>query len=165
MRKCPNCSVSLTKINLDGVDLDTCPQCAGIYFDTGELQKLKNKPNAWAEIEAKVMPRGDEIKMLEARPKLKTCPACSNPMMPYKFLYTSEIILDECDGCGGVWVDDNELDAMLTFVNTVQPADAQMKPEVLAALAQMDEAAVESRIRNTGFQGMMRMLSYRLPRL
>lgn len=39
--KCPNCADStLVMSERQGVEIDYCPQCRGIWLDRGELDKL-----------------------------------------------------------------------------------------------------------------------------
>jgi len=37
---CPNCNVSTQNVNRQGVELDMCPSCRGIWLDRGELEKI-----------------------------------------------------------------------------------------------------------------------------
>ena len=39
--KCPSCpDVALTMSDRQGVEIDYCPQCRGVWLDRGELDKL-----------------------------------------------------------------------------------------------------------------------------
>jgi uncharacterized protein len=38
--KCPNCNVSLTMADRNGIEIDYCPDCRGIWLDRGELDKI-----------------------------------------------------------------------------------------------------------------------------
>ena len=38
--RCPVCSVTLTMSNRQGVEIDYCPQCRGVWLDRGELDKI-----------------------------------------------------------------------------------------------------------------------------
>ena len=38
--KCPNCSVDLVMTDRNGIEIDYCPQCRGIWLDRGELDKI-----------------------------------------------------------------------------------------------------------------------------
>lgn len=40
MRICPVCNVDLQRAQRQGVEIDYCPQCRGIWLDRGELEKL-----------------------------------------------------------------------------------------------------------------------------
>lgn len=38
--KCPNCNVSLFITDRNGVEIDYCPECRGVWLDRGELDKI-----------------------------------------------------------------------------------------------------------------------------
>lgn len=38
--KCPNCDVALTMADRQGIEIDYCPQCRGVWLDRGELDKI-----------------------------------------------------------------------------------------------------------------------------
>jgi Zn-finger nucleic acid-binding protein len=38
--KCPVCSVDLTMSERQGVEIDYCPKCRGVWLDRGELDKI-----------------------------------------------------------------------------------------------------------------------------
>ena len=40
MMNCPNCVTPLTLSERQGVELDYCPQCRGVWLDRGELDKI-----------------------------------------------------------------------------------------------------------------------------
>jgi uncharacterized protein len=38
--KCPTCSVDLVMSERQGVEVDYCPKCRGVWLDRGELDKI-----------------------------------------------------------------------------------------------------------------------------
>ena len=38
--KCPVCDVALSISSREGVEIDFCPQCRGVWLDRGELDKV-----------------------------------------------------------------------------------------------------------------------------
>jgi Zn-finger nucleic acid-binding protein len=38
--KCPPCQVELKMTDRQGVEIDYCPQCRGVWLDRGELDKI-----------------------------------------------------------------------------------------------------------------------------
>lgn len=38
--KCPNCNVNLVMADRNGVEIDYCPECRGVWLDRGELDKI-----------------------------------------------------------------------------------------------------------------------------
>ena len=38
--KCPNCDETLVMADRNGVEIDYCPKCRGVWLDRGELDKI-----------------------------------------------------------------------------------------------------------------------------
>ena len=38
--KCPNCNTTLLITDRQGIEIDYCPNCRGIWLDRGELDKI-----------------------------------------------------------------------------------------------------------------------------
>lgn len=38
--KCPSCTAGLNTVIRNGVEIDICPRCRGVWLDRGELEKL-----------------------------------------------------------------------------------------------------------------------------
>ena len=38
--KCPNCNVILIMTDRNGIEIDYCPDCRGVWLDRGELDKI-----------------------------------------------------------------------------------------------------------------------------
>lgn len=44
--KCPVCDETLSISSREGVEIDFCPQCRGVWLDRGELDKIIDRVNA-----------------------------------------------------------------------------------------------------------------------
>ena len=44
--KCPNCDQTLVMTERQGVEIDYCPKCRGVWLDKGELDKIIEKSTA-----------------------------------------------------------------------------------------------------------------------
>ena len=44
--KCPNCQVDLMMTERQGIEIDYCPQCRGVWLDRGELDKIIERSTA-----------------------------------------------------------------------------------------------------------------------
>jgi uncharacterized protein len=136
---CPNCHKPLTRFTFKNVQLDDCPECGGIWFDADELRQVKaSGPDAWTEIESQVAPRSPETTAPKAGYERK-CPKCGVDMQPYRYMINSDVHLDECEQCGGTWVDDTELVAMSEFLQkSVKDAattpSGQLTPDEVAKI-------------------------------
>lgn len=61
--KCPICNVDLQMTERQGVEIDYCPQCRGVWLDRGELDKIIEKStsaNAAPERRSPEMPANDQ---------------------------------------------------------------------------------------------------------
>ena len=38
--KCPSCNVALVMADRNGIEIDYCPDCRGVWLDRGELDKI-----------------------------------------------------------------------------------------------------------------------------
>lgn len=38
--KCPNCDETLIMADRQGIEIDYCPKCRGVWLDKGELDKI-----------------------------------------------------------------------------------------------------------------------------
>lgn len=46
---CPNDNSQMQKVSREGVDIDICPSCKGVWLDRGELDKLLTQERAESE--------------------------------------------------------------------------------------------------------------------
>ena len=44
---CPNCNETLVMADRNGVEIDYCPKCRGVWLDRGELDKIIERSNAY----------------------------------------------------------------------------------------------------------------------
>jgi Zn-finger nucleic acid-binding protein len=44
---CPNCSSEMRLRTKNGVELDHCPRCRGVWLDRGELEKITSIQNRY----------------------------------------------------------------------------------------------------------------------
>ncbi len=107
---CPECQKPLVIVEFNQIELDTCPDCDGLWFDAQELHQLFTLVGA-----------SERLKQLEAQlDKLphttprRNCPRCQGRLTPVQAAAaSSELILDECPREHGIWFDQGELEALL----------------------------------------------------
>ena len=123
----------MDQMSFRDVQLDDCPQCGGIWFDDGELKKLRTIGDELSlhSVEGQAKPDKDVI-TTEREGKL--CPICNERLTPYRYMYSSDVLLDECDECYGVWVQDGELEKMAQYIESEQNNISPAKREVMAAV-------------------------------
>lgn len=58
--KCPNCNTSLVMSDRQGIEIDYCPDCRGVWLDRGELDKIIERSNQEIESFQKKKSRDDD---------------------------------------------------------------------------------------------------------
>lgn len=99
---CPRCKADLIVVEFDDIELDSCPECGGLWFDRGEMELLANK--CGCTVEALSSRSGSHVE--EARLK---CPICRRTMNKSLFGDAEPVVGDVCPSCGGLWLDAGEL--------------------------------------------------------
>jgi len=115
--KCPACGNELTRMEVGPIIVDVCKNgCGGVWFDKHEL----NKVDEAHEEEGKMLVDIEKQKSIAIdKNKKRHCPKCSNiVMMRHYFTVKKQIEIDECPGCGGIWLDAGELAAIRILFET-----------------------------------------------
>jgi uncharacterized protein len=95
--KCPKDGTDLVKKKRDGVDMEYCQSCGGMWLTRQELNQLEDD----------VFDLGDENKgTLVASPTETTlgCPECSKPMERFEYRFY-DLEMDFCGDGHGFWLD------------------------------------------------------------
>lgn len=105
----------MTQFDFLGVQLDFCPETGGIWFDQGELGRIRAaSAEHFAHLDALVVPEVGDTKLHGRMQKL--CPNCALPLEPFTYQLCSPVTLDTCDSCGGVFAEDGELTAIYEYL-------------------------------------------------
>ena len=115
---CPACNNSMNKIYVpsEGIDIDICPNCGGIFFDKGEMFKINNNIKNIQDIRnylEKYYSESDFI--LVSNDDVRICPVC-NIEMDKHFVANNTVLMDSCKSCNGVFLDKGELDKIRNAV-------------------------------------------------
>lgn len=111
---CPTCHQSFDQETYEGVTIDVCSKCKGVWLDRSEVdQILKNRKNGFKSSEVVSVNRlcGSTGVAKEEESRQLNCPKCTNsPMKTFNYNYSSGIIVDRCSKGCGVWLDADELE-------------------------------------------------------
>ena len=103
--------------------VDLCPNCKGMFLEAGELEEIQeSQENDYSE-ELKKMPdliAGAYHMAKEKKRKAVTCPSCSGETERKEYGYCSQIMIDKCLSCHGVWLDQGEIEALEIFFERSQ---------------------------------------------
>jgi uncharacterized protein len=100
---CPKCQSPMEAVTFEGVTVDRCTGCKGIWFDAKEQNLLKQARGAEAIDIGDVhtgrkMDRVTDIK----------CPRCQSPMTLMEDVDQHHITFEACSACKGVFLDAGE---------------------------------------------------------
>jgi len=108
---CPVCRTDALIVEYKNIELDICPNCQGIWFDSGELELLLESTNL-----------GDYRTYLEGiinNPEVKTsekkhkCPICRRKMKKSHIDEDNKILVDICSVGDGIWFDGGEVQGLV----------------------------------------------------
>lgn len=108
---CIRCKTKMRKVERDGVLVDRCPECGGIWLDSGELEMFEKGAR---HEDAVIMHQARKELLAEAK-RLVTlvgfCPKCEKTRLHQ--VKKRGVEMDVCGHCGGIYFDEGELDQML----------------------------------------------------
>lgn len=119
-KNCPRCNNSLSITALRGINndinVDSCNNCGGIWFDKGGLSKVD-------KIVEPVAIEFRHIPSMEKQMESIYCPQCSPKVKMQKAAHPRDekVIMDYCPNCNGIWLDKGELEAIQqeTWIKTI----------------------------------------------
>jgi len=101
--RCPKCRSDMEQIDYQGVEIDRCTICNGIWFDAGEVEMLRNKRAATA-IDTGDAGTGKQHNAIDRY----RCPRCSGTMVRMVDPRQRHIWYETCSSCNGSFFDAGE---------------------------------------------------------
>ena len=106
---CPRCQAALRAQTFGTVTIDLCDTCGGHWYDAGELAQIREMPPTERP---HTPPEACGPRWVDSKSREVLCPRCRVALATERFGYTSDLVLDRCGICNGMWVDAGELDRM-----------------------------------------------------
>jgi len=101
----------MRKIAKDDVLVDRCPECCGVWLDSGELEMMEKG----AGLEKAAIMQQARKELLHDSERLATvvgfCPKCEKTKLHQ--VKKRGVEMDVCSHCGGIFFDEGELEQML----------------------------------------------------
>ena len=94
---CPKCLSDMAEVEHEGVKVDVCPGCRGLWLDKGELAELRG---AMEDLPAAPDSMGAGDHYLEATTYI--CPRCSGSFDTFEFSEATGLYIDRCQDCQGI---------------------------------------------------------------
>lgn len=104
---CPVCREPLIVVEREGIELDACLWCRGLWFDVGELVLLAEKVGRTLSVA-----EGGPLAAGVTAEKPRQCPRCDKAMEKVTVGQSPRVVLDRC-ASHGLWFDHGELGSLI----------------------------------------------------
>ncbi|MDY6911347.1 MAG: zf-TFIIB domain-containing protein [Chloroflexota bacterium] len=121
--KCPACDNMMIVVEHEHIELDYCPDCAGVWFDAGELELLLET----MQLEKTILSIDSILTSPEAKSteKKRKCPICHKKMKKSTVGHDPEVIIDACSRGDGLWFDAGEIGQLIAQTSSSEATDSQ----------------------------------------
>ncbi len=139
---CPVCRIPLVVVERQGIEIDWCLECRGMWFDEGELELLGRKAGRSLEVED----LGPEEGWQKGR---RRCPRCPRRMgtLNAELPGGETVAIDRCAD-HGFWLDRGELGKIMSRLDATIDTDEELMLDFLGetfAQSVPDSGAPEGR--------------------
>lgn len=121
-RTCPRCHNTLMEVNFSGETVDYCVDCGGMWFDRKELGDALDVSQTKKGLEENDITT--DLTLSKTDDQIMLCPVCDNTYLnKHNYMSTSQIVVDSCKQCLGVWLDKDEFQQILAYNQASRNAD------------------------------------------
>ena len=109
---CVKCTSVLDRADFEGLEVDLCPRCGGLWLDRGEITRAARLPDG------EIARLRGLLSQTAGPPPLPTshlvpCPACDGKLSE---VLLGSVHVDYCSSCHGIFLDRGELEEALAAV-------------------------------------------------
>jgi len=128
---CPVCNITTKIVDFANMELDVCPLCGGMWFDTDEIKQFQEIISS-RELDIGVAQSLRELPTQTSEEKRKhylNCPVCGEMMLRQNFLGVSGIMLDTCAN-DGIWIERNNVLRIVDLITSEKIHELTHKSEM-----------------------------------
>lgn len=112
---CPRTQTQLKKVNVGKVPVYVSEACGGVLFENSTLKNFESHTDKRGKALAKHLSQfHKELADLQRR---VNCPLCTDTVMLRRYYSPLHVVeIDECPGCGAIWLDTGELEKLQSLM-------------------------------------------------
>jgi Zn-finger nucleic acid-binding protein len=123
---CVKCNSILDKATFQGLEVDLCPKCGGLWLDRGEISRASKLPQAeLARLRALLTGAAGPPPV--PTESVAPCPVCPGSLAE---VMLGKVRVDYCSRCQGIFLDKGELEEA---IGAVRERDRNTSPESIVA--------------------------------
>ncbi|HXT98905.1 MAG TPA: zf-TFIIB domain-containing protein [Polyangia bacterium] len=123
---CVKCNSILDKATFQGLEVDLCPKCGGLWLDRGEISRASKLPQAeLARLRALLTGAAGPPPV--PTESVAPCPVCPGSLAE---VMLGKVRVDYCSRCQGIFLDKGELEEAIA---AVRERDRNTSPESIVA--------------------------------
>src|SRR5689334_4834511 len=103
---CVKCTSVLDRATFEGLEVDLCPRCGGLWLDRGEITRAARLPDGELSRLRELLEQSDGPPPLPTDDKVP-CPACDGTLTE---VLLGNVHVDYCSSCHGIFLDRGELE-------------------------------------------------------
>lgn len=137
---CPSCGQPLGEQIYEGVKIDVCTGCQGVWLDEGEMQRIVERREATFSQEQIASVEGAHRHVTVKKEDMGegyNCPKCGAKCRRSNYAYASGIIIDKCPNRHGTWLDESELEKIQIVVEEWERKRAENVEKISPALSKI----------------------------
>lgn len=155
--RCPKCRQSLEVVTAGAVASQRCRSCKGLWFGAGAMEPFLKELDKQGHV-----PEVDKLELAKGagshtqKHPVYSCPVCALPMDVVNYGYDSNIFVDRCGKCGGVFLDKNEVIPCAKYLKG-HPGMARMAKAWTKEMGRQEGARDELGYLAGGLQGVAQL--------
>ena len=117
---CPACKNHMIVVEYKRIELDYCPNCKGVWFDSGELELMFRTTG----LDAKLIGDVRRLPAAKTTETIRKCPICRQGMSKNDIGQKLPVLIDVCPRGDGVFFDGGEVTALIKQFPQKEPGKA-----------------------------------------
>ena len=129
---CPTCHNVMIVVEHEQIELDHCTNCAGVWFDSGELELMLERMGlAEGSLSLDDILAAPEAETAE---KKRKCPICGRKMRKTATGKEPQVLIDVCPNGDGLWFDGGEVAQLIRQFAGKTGAESDSQGRILTFL-------------------------------
>ena len=139
---CPTCRNLMIVVEHEQIELDHCTNCAGVWFDSGELELMLER----MRLAEGSLSLDDILAVPEAETaeKKRKCPICGQKMRKAIIGKEPQVLIDVCPNGDGLWFDGGEVAQLIRQFAEKPGAESDSQGRILTFLGDTFKVRPES---------------------